>query len=74
VAGLGFGLSVVKALAEIHGGWVDLGSEADLRSTVAARLPSEPVVPGAPAVAVFAKERKLQDRNGPATTKRLDIG
>jgi signal transduction histidine kinase len=42
--GPGFGLSVVKALVEIHSGSVDVESEATVGTTVAARFPAERVI------------------------------
>ncbi len=42
--GPGFGLSVVKALVEIHGGSVDVESRTETGTTVSARFPAERVV------------------------------
>lgn len=40
--GAGLGLSLVKEIAQLHGGWVELQSEPDKGTRVACHFPSEP--------------------------------
>ena len=40
--GAGLGLALVKEIAQLHGGWVELQSERGKGTTVACHLPSEP--------------------------------
>ncbi len=43
--GTGLGLTLVQALAELHGGRVDLDSEVDVGTTVTVHLPARPAAP-----------------------------
>jgi signal transduction histidine kinase len=50
-SGAGLGLSLVKSLVELHGGWVDLDSTLDQGTCVTCHVPLEPPAPaeeGAP--------------------------
>ncbi|MFC4352501.1 PAS-domain containing protein [Fodinicurvata halophila] len=40
--GAGLGLSLVKSLIELHGGWIELSSEVDKGTTVTCHLPISP--------------------------------
>ncbi|HAM48710.1 MAG TPA: hypothetical protein DCO73_13335, partial [Alphaproteobacteria bacterium] len=40
--GFGIGLSLVRSLVELHGGWIDVESETDQGATVICNLPVRP--------------------------------
>ena len=44
-SGAGLGLSLVKSLIELHGGWVELESEPGRGTRVTCHLPTEPAAP-----------------------------
>lgn len=48
-SGAGLGLSIVTAIAEAHGGWVELDSVAGRGATFTVRIPTSPDDPGDPA-------------------------
>ena len=43
--GTGLGLSLVKNLVELHGGYLDFQSEAGVGSTVSVHFPKERLIP-----------------------------
>ena len=61
--GTGLGLPLAKALAELHGGTLDLQSELGRGTTVTLRLPAYRIV--APALAMEAPAKDAPARDGP---------